>query len=606
MRCKFILLVLLAILLISTCNTGFTAEGKIWQPMLVLQGADYDARLDKHITVEIIGRPVAVALKRLSAISGVVLSVAPEKLDILGERKVTLIARKLTLRAIMERLSTALPECYWRMLGKAGAAKYVLYWEATNYYSYTALRRLQQTAGRQAGQSQVRFKRVEELIETLGLSEAQFGKIEQQDPLLAQAARNPTNLAALNALLNLSPASLERFFREGELEISWSAAPASLREAARMVLEDLAALEQAQKADADSAPGSLKVEIEQRITELFKELPHSKLTFRDAGCERGLGIILSINGDGKTIIPPRQARSERWQQLLLAQLSPSGETGAFVPNMDWSHIPPSPNNAESSNSKKAAVEANLPQMGKMVWFSTATTLAFSEIQRRISQQTGLSIISDYFTLPPRQLPKALQEKTPLSRTLNLIRPERYEWQVFGELLVFHRIDWYDMSLKEVPEELLVKYHEKISRQGGFTLDDAAAFYRALRRRVPPILFSLPGDLADAGLAVHPRDQWALLLYGSLSQEQKAKTRGQAGLKRSEMTETQAAQVRELERLARGEALRPIAPDASLHLEITQAPFGKNMTQYTFVLAFPSGQALTSSIALTTPHGSARK
>jgi hypothetical protein len=179
MRCKFILLVLLAILLIGTCNTGLTAEGKIWQPMLVLQGADYDARLDKPITVEIIGRPVAVALKRLSAISGVVLSVAPEKLDILGERKVTLIARKLTLRAIMDRLSTALPECYWRMLGKAGAAKYVLYWEAANYYSYTALRRLQQTAGRQAVQSQARFKRVEELIEAIGLSEAQFLEARQ-------------------------------------------------------------------------------------------------------------------------------------------------------------------------------------------------------------------------------------------------------------------------------------------------------------------------------------------------------------------------------------------------------------------------------------------
>jgi hypothetical protein len=245
-------------------------------------------------------------------------------------------------------------------------------------------------------------------------------------------------------------------------------------------------------------------------------------------------------------------------------------------------------------------------MGKMVWFSKATKLAFSEIQRRISQQTGISIISDYFTLPPLQLPKALLEKTPLSRALNLIQPEKYKWQAFGELLVFHHIDWYDMSLKEVPETLLDKYQEKISRQGGFTLDDAAAFYRALRRRVPPTLFSLPPNLGEAGLAVHPRDQWAPLLYASLSPEQKAKIRGQAGLKRSEMTETQAAHVRELERLARGEALKPIALDASLHLEITQAPSGKNMPQYTFVLAFPSGQALTSSIALTAPHRSARK
>ncbi|MBN1460543.1 MAG: hypothetical protein JXA57_13500, partial [Armatimonadetes bacterium] len=58
-----------------------------WQP----QTANPDSRLEQPVDIEILGRAAVPALEILSGATGVSLTVAPENLDTVGERKLTII-----------------------------------------------------------------------------------------------------------------------------------------------------------------------------------------------------------------------------------------------------------------------------------------------------------------------------------------------------------------------------------------------------------------------------------------------------------------------------------------------------------------------------------
>ncbi len=83
-----------------------------WQPKSV-GGYDSDGRLDQPLRIEILGRGAVPALALLSEKTGVSLTVAPEDLGTVGERKLTVIAKGITLKAIMLNIPEALQECHW-------------------------------------------------------------------------------------------------------------------------------------------------------------------------------------------------------------------------------------------------------------------------------------------------------------------------------------------------------------------------------------------------------------------------------------------------------------------------------------------------------------
>jgi len=62
-----------------------------WQPQL-----EHDARLSQPVEVEILGRAAVPALDLLSEATGISLSVAPEDLTTVGERKLSIFAHGCT------------------------------------------------------------------------------------------------------------------------------------------------------------------------------------------------------------------------------------------------------------------------------------------------------------------------------------------------------------------------------------------------------------------------------------------------------------------------------------------------------------------------------
>jgi hypothetical protein len=184
-------------------------------------------------------------------------------------------------------------------------------------------------------------------------------------------------------------------------------------------------------------------------------------------------------------------------------------------------------------------------------------MRLAQLQQVIAEQTGLSIISDYFTsdylfvtddaLSPRPAWELLYE-------LSQPEPPRrvFEWEAVGECLVFHEEDWDELAAREVPESLLTRYREKLAKQGRFTLDDAVSIALEIDRRqgdAPRMRgpTPLPEDLTAAGLGglLHPRENWAASLVASLDADRRAKAESERGLAFAEIDRKQQDQVRRL-------------------------------------------------------------
>ena len=91
------LLVVLLIAVTMPAHAQHLGARLQWQPETMAA----DARLDQQVEIEIIGRAAVPAMQMLSEKTGVSLAVAPENLNTVGERKLTIISKGLTLKAIM-------------------------------------------------------------------------------------------------------------------------------------------------------------------------------------------------------------------------------------------------------------------------------------------------------------------------------------------------------------------------------------------------------------------------------------------------------------------------------------------------------------------------
>jgi hypothetical protein len=204
------------------------------------------------------------------------------------------------------------------------------------------------------------------------------------------------------------------------------------------------------------------------------------------------------------------------------------------------------------------------------------------VQRFIASETGLSLVSDYFTswmlLP---VPEEARISMPIWRLLYLLGDEwfwSYDWNEAGDCLVFHDRRWYTRVPQEVPESLIEACREKLRKQGGFTLDDAAEVAAALDRRasawagVPGPGIAMPTDLGGAGLNGFAVTSPQIRLYASLSAEQRANARSAAGLPFMAMTRAQQDRVRQLAAIPQSGPIRPDTMRPVPKAELSKALF----------------------------------
>ena len=166
--------------------------------------------------------------------------------------------------------------------------------------------------------------------------------------------------------------------------------------------------------------------------------------------------------------------------------------------------------------------------------------------------------------------------------------KRTEWRKVGRCLTFRHLRWYQQAQLEIPESLLSIYREKLKERGHFTLDDLAAFVRALgdRPAEPSLRSGARVWLARSGV------RRSLRLYARSPPAQLASACSEAGLSYSEMTTAQQRRVVELVRKGSLSVASEEIPQAVFLVSERTRPA-------------PSGEALTSTTVRFTVRCGAR-
>jgi hypothetical protein len=609
---------LLSLLLLLTAAPALAQHGlgarEQWQP----QVGDTDARLQQPVEIEILGRAAVPALELLSEATGVSLSVAPENLTTVGERKLTVISSGLTLKTIMAQLPYALQECHWDVDPTGLEPIYLLHRNAGADYAKLKDEALSEWKAQRAEEERrSRVARVDEAVRALMLSADELEELEKSDYFLALASRNQGVRASLDAFVSLPPDLEERFLRSGELSMRFAEAPEVVRQATRLSMERYVEnlLDYARK-HPEEVGEDIRESFEETGRKMLAhliedELPRSALVYKDAGAEVGKGILLLVHTPGQgdyelIVVPPRYPDGGSGHPLiplLLAAGTDSRESAeqtiSECRHKRWEARPEEPRGQDGT--ARIDSTAGEPRMPFAV--SDQGALRLVDFQRLIARETNLSIISDCFTRDLLLVPREAHMEQPLCRLLDLLgkgSPNGFRWRMAGRCIVFHRTLWPAWALKEIPEWLILQYREILQAQGRLTLDDVAAFYVALAdlpQSSDPTL-SLPDDLAKAGAWVLRDDRWALVLYDSLSPDQVEKTRRPSGLAFAEMTHKQRKYVTDIDGVRKIPAEQ--VARSTFHLEQSAGEGqGRPFTHFDFQLTFPdeSGDDLKVSVRL---------
>jgi hypothetical protein len=593
----------------------YPADPWQWQPEFTDKGFDSDRRLERTVSIEIVGRPAAAVLQLLSQEIGVDLSVSGENLDTVGERKLTIIAKGCSLKGIMVQIPEALQECHWRISRGGPQPVYQLHRNAGVDYAKLKAALMAGVGEQRSGAAwRARVGRVEEAAGALGLPRSDLEALSKKDPFLALTMNDRYARARLEAFLALPADIRARFDASGEASMSTAEAPAGLRQTARESVEAwlTTGLDYMIK-HPERLPEPLTPEAEasarQMNAEITEELPRATLTFRDLGVESGRGILLVVktpaHGEQElVVVPPRYpdpGSSSPVIPLMIAAGAGSVE-GAQHALQEWqreglearSRVPggEKATGASGSAACEPAVLFNIAEEGP---------LQLTDLQRSIAGRTGLSIVSDYSTRDYVMVPSEARAERPLWQVLDLLAqssPAGFRWRMRGQCLVFHRSMWAVWALREIPESIIVRYREKLVAQGHLSLDDVAAFYVELADR--PLLrektLELPDDLREAGVFCEP---WAPLLYASLSPEQRRRARSPGGLQMSELATRLGGATGLAAALEHAGLAAAQVAEANYRItEQSGQESGKRVSQYDFRLELPDQH---EQIRTTTIH-----
>jgi hypothetical protein len=498
-----------------------------WQPQ-----TESDPRLQQEVRCEILGRAAVPGLALLAAQTGVSLAVAPEDLDSLGERKFTVIAQGCSLKAIMVQLREALQECHWDIDRSGPQPVYLLHRSGDT--AEVVARLMDDEARRDEEEHRpAREARLADARAALAMSADELTDLAKTDPLLAAWLRDPKARARLELLLALPAKEMEALLATGGTYLSYQTAPP-------VVQQKLAAWLRAEEVEIDLSQVALHFEDDSRGVS-------PGLLWYDA---QG-GFHASGSGPA---LPPRQpwpSDVALYRDSLLALGMTAEAADARLAELGAAR---EKEDTEARDRTRAAQwrEPRGTELHKVITLPYRGAVDPAEVQRFVAQETGLSVISDYFTSwGSPTVPREAQDPQLAWRLLYLLGEKwfwTYDWDKVGGCVVFHDRDWYRHVLQEIPESIVLVLREKLKQQGHLTLDDVVSAAAELERLRP-----LPAELRD-------RDAWwvdipadlqaglpnlrdvSLLLYASLSAEQLAMART-TGLPYAEMAPTQRALIR---------------------------------------------------------------
>ncbi|MFB3879889.1 MAG: hypothetical protein ACE149_01435 [Armatimonadota bacterium] len=560
-----------------------------WQPETMAA----DPRLDQPVEIEIIGRAAVPALELLSQVTGVSLTVAPEDLNTVGERKLTIISKGLTLKAIMAQLPEALQEAHWDIDTSGDESAYLLHRNGSADETMKWLE--ERDAARQVEKRRAELvNRMEEAKRTLAMSPEELAELEKTDPLLARSVRDPHSRDLLEIVLSLPPELAERFRQRGSIAVSYAEAPERWRKAVDRIADWY-------------GPRWFGEEQPDEVRNWRDHLDHAVIGFNDNRVEHGWGVWISLDlphggGWGPVIhdvaLQPRYCNLDEgepcYTRLLVATGTPD-EGAAFRLASDLDHSGFRADDAKrEERHQREWIELSDPDLLQTVVIGDAEFADFGKLQALIANKAGIPIVSDFFTLRAPYLSDEVRQGVPLWRLLYLIgedgfrNEDVYLWQKRGDCLVFHRADWYSRAHAEVPESVIVDYRARLAQQGELTLDDLAELAVLLQSRSLPAS-NFPRDLQLAGIRVGiSYDFPALSLYASLSPEQREAIRTPDGLAFSDMTIAQRRIV--LDRAANRPL--PIGADeaakaAFLLVRSAEEAYGRTFDKTELQLRFPS-------------------
>jgi len=475
----------------------------------------------------------------------------------------------------MVQLCEALQECHWDVEAEGKEPVYLLHRNAD-----AELAGMQQekeiSDRREAEQKEARVARIEAARAALKMTPEELAELEKTEPVLARAAREPKARILLEGVLSLPDDQFAQFLDTGNASFSYAQVPAPLQKAAGVALDlQMGYLE---KEAAKPQEGERAAERAARTAASLSALKGWRearsriaVSIHDMGSGFGCGIflqaVLSHAGENyaavEDVIPARYVSTDEgsgsWLRILQATDVPDHDAA-------WAII--TQNEGEGFRHAREKLEARRkaewpeptdPDLLKVVKLSRDLK-GLAAVQQVISQETGLSVISDAFTWHGPWVSEEMAGGLPLWRVLYLLGDDEFRgkviaWRKVGGCLVFHDLHWYVRAQQEVPESVLITFGEKLKAQAKLTLQDLAAFAMALGDR--SVGFdSVPDDLALAGLRSASNARLSLRFYASLSPEQLQAARREPGLPYSEMTIAQKQQVAEVAR----QQSPPVSPD----------------------------------------------
>ncbi len=591
-----ILIAFLVLLLTAPCFAQHLGARIQWQPEIT----DTDARLQQPVEIEILGRAAVPALQMLSEKTDVSLTVAPEDLNTVGERKVTIISKGLDLKAIMVQIPEALRECHWDIDTSGEQSVYLLHRNAGAAQTMQWLTD-RETVRRAEEKRAERINRLEEAKRALQMSPEELAELEKTDILLARSLRDPHSRDMLEILLTLPPEQAEQLRDTGGFEVDYTQAPARWQNAVQRIAEWWVAFSIKWRTEHPDSP-----EILAEVLNWREHLPQAVISFNDNGLEHGWGLWLSLSypkeeefypGLHDVALQPRYCNLDEGQlgftRLLEATGMQADTAYQFAEQRDHEGFRVKRQQREERHQREW-IEPTDSALLQNIVLGEVKFNDFSQFQAFIANKTGLPIVSDFFTLPTPYLSDEVREGIPLWRLLYLIgeddfrNEDVYLWQKSGDCLVFHRTDWPVLAKMEIPEPIILAYREKLSAKGELTIDDLAELATILSARKLPAS-SFPGDLQRAGIHLaSDYNQWALLLYASLTTEQMQKLRSPEGLPFADMTIAQRQVV--LQRAAEKPLPAPGAEASRATFNLTESSEerrGRRFDKTELQLRFPS-------------------
>ena len=513
-----------------------------WQPQFSVGGWDADRRLHAAVTLDMLGRSAASTLAELSEQTGVSLQIAPKDIDTVGERKLSLFVRGGELKSVMVQIPEALRECHWDIDKSGPQPVYYLHRNAGGADlaggSEREMERLRDP------QRTRRVERLEAVKRALAMSPEELKEFENEDLFLALAMQDPDKRADAALFLALPPEQLQGLVDTGRVQPRYEDLSPELKDGFERLLGRHAPPVRWRKA---GPPGPEEQEtydfLGDRVSR-WREGPDPRVDFVDAGERRlgvGLpGIFLSFP------IPPRFP-TERDRSEFASLLERAGTPASMA---DVHRIRADADRTVSEWIEKGRVaqvenrdssqhgpgnEPTDPALLQSVTLQASGPTEPAQLQRQIAGETGLNLISDYFSERPIAVSGSLRQPMPLWRLLSVLSAEREcIWRKTGSYLVFHHVKWYGLSLGEIPERLLIRYRQKVAEVGHLTIADAAEF--AVEWKPKDMrAYGIPMDLQEAGLG-YPSSH--LLLYAELSPEQIADAHRPAGLPCRELSAPQ--------------------------------------------------------------------